>query len=499
MTSYLYDMETISPRSTRQWLLSPRLDIFILVLIVSIGVGLRLCGLDHGVGTHPDERHMVQVTTTLESNRMNPKSFAYGSFSFYAAWLFSKALKPLWPEATTYDGLFTSGRIFCILMGTIAIPLVYYLGFLVYKRSLVGLIAATFLAINVFHIQLSRFFTSDVTLTTLCLISIIALVKAHQNNTLRSYLIFGACAGLATATKISSAFLFAPLALVVSISTLRDWLPHNNWQRPLRVIGTLLVWLVAMLFVWKLIYWKGYPRVLGYRLYEGPCLIPLAIPFLAITSYTVRRVSAPLSNLFASLSLGVLVFTLAEPYAILDFQTFQRHTEEQTSMVRGYWRPPYTIQYAHTLPYLYHLKQMLWYTMGWPLFLVAIFGVAAATARVAMESIDNVLRQEFLKKPLSAEIIPLTFLVVLFIMTAHFQVKFPRYLLPLYPLSFVFGAALFANSIRFNYPLKRPSQDTPVPVARPKSDESTLAGSDPKITGSATQIDPSAQFSPSES
>ena len=466
-------METPSHRDKRHWLLSPRLDITILTLIVVLGLGLRLCGLNHALGTHPDERHMVQVTSTLESNKMNPKSFAYGSFSFYAAWAFSKALKPFWPQATTYDGLFTSGRLFCILMGTLAIPLAYYLGLLVYKRSLVGLVAAAFLALNVFHIQLSRFFTSDVTLTTLCLISIIALVKAHQNNTLRSHLIFGACAGLATATKISSAFLFAPLALVVLISTLRDWLPYNNWQRPLRAMGIVLGWIVAMVIVLKLIYWKGYPRVLGYRLNEGPCLIPLAVPFLALISYSIRRVSMPLSNLFASLSLGVLVFTLAEPYAILDFQTFQRHTEEQTSMVRGYWRPPYTIQYAHTLPYLYHLQQMLWYTMGWPLFLVALVGVLVATARTVIESIDKVLRQEFLTRPLSAEIIPLTFLVVFFVMTAHFQVKFPRYLLPLYPLSFVFGAALFANSIRLTYGLKRAPQPSPAIGAAPSSPENT--------------------------
>lgn len=379
---------------------------------------------------------------------MNPKSFAYGSFSFYAAWGFAKLLKPFWREAATYDGLFIAGRAFCILMGVLAVGLSYYLSVLLYRRSIVGLIAAFFLTVNVFHLQLSRFFTSDVTLSTISLVALIALVRAHERGGLRSHLIFGACAGLATATKISSAFLFVPLALVVAISTLRDWLPYRNWERPLKALGIVLFSLVMTVVSLKLIYWKGYPKVLGYRIAEAACLIPLAIPYLALSAYLLRRVSQPLSYLFASLSLGVLVFVLAEPYAIIDFQTFQHHTREQTNMVRGYWRPPYTIQYAHTLPYMYHLQQMLWYTIGWPLFLLSAVGVLVTGAKLFLESIDKVLRQEFLSKPPSPEIIPFAFMVVFFLATGYLQVKFPRYLLPLYPLMFIFAASLFQNVVR---------------------------------------------------
>lgn len=430
------------------WFLSKRKDLLILALIICFGTALRLSGLQHALGTHPDERHMVQVTSTLETNRMNPKSFAYGSFSFYAAWGFARLLKPFWPNATSYDGLFIAGRTFCIIMGSLAIGLCYYLSILLYRRSAVGLLAAFFLAVNVFHLQLSHFFTSDVTLTTLCLISIIALVRAHQNGGLKAHLIFGFCAGLATATKISSAFLFVPLGLVVSLLVLKDWLQDNNWRRPVQALSIVVSGLALLVISVKLTYWKGYPRVLGYRVNEAICIVPMAVPFLALISFSLRRISRPLSHLFASLSLGILVFVLAEPYAILDFQTFQHHTREQTSMVRGLWRPPYTIQYAHTVPYLYHLKQMLWYTMGWPLFAVVGLGVLAAIARVLLECIDKILRHEFLAKPISSEVIPLVFLLVFFGATAHFQVKFPRYLLPLYPLGFVFAAGLFRNSFQ---------------------------------------------------
>lgn len=444
-------MSTLTSSTQRpavHWLISKKWDLTIFLVIVGLALGLRLTGLHHALGTHPDERHMVQVTTQLEANRMNPKSFAYGSFSFYAAWGFSKIIKPFWPQAVTYDGLFVAGRIFCILMGTIAVGLTYYLALLLYRRSIVGLIAASFLALNVFHLQLSRFFTSDITLTTLALVALIALVRAHECGSLRAHLIFGACAGLATATKISSAFLFVPLAFVVTLSVAREWLAFNNWQRPLRALAIIIGNTILMVVVLKLIYWKGYPRVLGYRISETACIVPLAIPFLAITALCLKRISRPLSYLFAALSLGVAIFVLAEPYAVLDFQTFQHHTREQTNMVRGFWRPPYTIQYAHTLPYLYHLQQMLWYTMGWPLFAVSAIGIVVAFFRIILESLDKVLRREFLSQPISSEVIPLIFLLVFFGATGYFQVKFPRYMMPLYPLAFIFGAALFRSAIR---------------------------------------------------
>ena len=487
-------MSTETTRPTI-WLISRRWDLVILCVIMIAAAGLRLTGLDHAIGTHPDERHIVNVTSSLEANKMNPKSFAYGSFSFYAAWGFAQLVKPFKPDAITYDGLFRVGRSFCIVMGTIAVGLSYYLSVLVYRRSIIGLIAAFFLAINVFHLQLSRFFTSDIPLTTIALLSLIALVKAYENRTLSSHLVFGACAGLATATKISSAFLFVPLTLVVAISTLREWLPYNNWRRPLRALATIVASVVLMIITLKLIYWKGWPRVLGYRVLEQACIIPLSIPFLAITSFALRRVSLSLSYLFAALSLGVLVFTLAEPYAILDFQTFQHHTREQTNMVRGYWRPPYTIQYAHTLPYIYHLQQMLWYTMGWPLFIVAMLGILVATARMAIEAIDKVLRQEFLSKPLSAEIIPLTFLLVFFMATGYFQVKFPRYLVPLYPLAFMFAASLFSNTFKLR--LKHP---TPV-VANVSPESVTPLGAPDSGVDQQESVDlqaPNASSEPSE-
>lgn len=440
---------TSQPQSSSPaWLISQRWDIAILVLIIVIGAALRATGIPHGIGFHPDERHMVMVTESLTRQGMNPRSFAYGSFSFYMAWAFAQMLKPFWAFAGTYDGLFYSGRTFCTLMGTVAIGLTYYLGILLYRRSAVGLIAALLMALNVFHLQLSRYFTSDIPLTTLCLISIVALVKAHQKGTLWSFLVFGICTGLATATKISSVFLASPLFVVVGLALIKEWPKTDSTKRILKMLSIIIGGFVLCGLALFLTYWKGYPRIMGYRVAQQAFLVPLAVPFLAGISILLRKHSKALSKLFACFAVGVLVFTLAEPYALLDFDTFVRHTREQTSMVRGMWRPPYTIQYERTVPYFYHLKQMLWYTMGWPAFTLVALGVVAAALRVVIDLLDKVLRRELVSKSLSAEMIPLVFVAVFFLATGYFQVKFPRYLLPLYPMLFIFAASIFASMFR---------------------------------------------------
>ena len=476
--------------SSTAWLISKRWDLAILIVITLAGALLRAPGIPHGIGFHPDERHMVMVTESLARQNMNPKSFAYGSFSFYMAWAFAQVVKPFWAFAGTYDGLFYSGRAFCTLMGTVAIALTYHLAVLLYRRSAVGLLAAFLMACNVFHLQLSRYFTSDIPLTTLCLICMIALVKAHQKGTLWSFLVFGVCTGLATATKISSVFLASPLFVVLGLALIKEWPQADSTKRFLKVLSIIVGGLTLCGLALFLTYWKGYPRILGYRVAQQAFLVPLSVPFLAGISILLRKHSKALSKLFACLAVGVLVFTLAEPYAILDFDTFLRHTREQTSMVRGMWRPPYTIQYERTVPYFYHLKQMLWYTMGWPVFAVVALGFLAASLRVLIDLLDKIFRRELASKSLTAEMIPLVFVAAFFLATGYFQVKFPRYLLPLYPMLFIFAAAVFGSMFRAPATRLGTTTGDTLPVDSEKLVRSTSLLAPVDVSGTAAYGDP---------
>jgi 4-amino-4-deoxy-L-arabinose transferase-like glycosyltransferase len=457
-------MNTITPikKSDERinWLFSPWMDTLLLVAIIALAIYLRSFGIAHGRTYHPDERHMIMVTEKLKENGMNPGSFAYGSFSFYALWYTSRFAAFIWnlsnrfggnlgwPDPTGYDGLIQVGRVLCMFFGITALPLLYGLGLKLYRSSAAGLLAAMLLSVNVFHIQLSRFFTSDITLTTLSLASIFSLVTVFQTGSLFAYFSLGIFLGLATATKISSVFLATPLALTVVILLVRTM----GWKKSLFMVtlatlSCLCVFLVAIFsYRWLA---QSFPiPFMGRKISGMPLLILVSGPLVLICSIPLRALTPHLSRPLVALAIGAITFVIAEPFAVLDYATFVRHTQEQTNMVQGLWRPPYTIQYENTVPYFYHLKQMVWYTMGLPVFLLVLVGFFCAGVRVIKNVIETFITQKSSLHPMVAEAIPLVFIVVFFIATAGFQVKFPRYLMPIYPILFLFAGSLARYSNR---------------------------------------------------
>ncbi len=448
-----------SPATSKNvsWLHSPVVDLLALLLIALFGTTLRIWGVKHGSSFHPDERHMIMVTESLSNNGMNPKSFAYGSFSFYALWFFARVfgfvwsvvggaegLLSAWPDPIGYDGMFLVGRVFCVALGVLAIPLLYALCLLLYRKSHVGLIAAALLSFNVFHIQLSRFFTSDVTLTTISLAALIALVFVYRTNSLYWHVGFGILLGIATATKISSVFLATPLVVAVILLMCRDLGAARAFWSAL--YGTVASGFIALLMGghWYIFLKGGTYPIFGYNVSGEALLLALAGPYLLTIAFGLAMISPHIAKAICGLAVAGFIFVTAEPFAVLDFTTFAANTREQTSMVQGMWRPPYTIQYEHTVPYFYHLKQMLWYTMGWPVFSVVILGFGFAVFRVLANAGALLVDKSAYARVSLAEAIPLTFALVFFLATARFQVKFPRYLLPLYPLCFLFAGALFS-------------------------------------------------------
>ncbi len=95
-------------------------------------------------------------------------------------------------------------------------------------------------------------------------------------------------------------------------------------------------------------------------------------------------------------------------------------------MVRHAGSVPYTTQYVGTIPVVYELEQLVLWGLGPLLGVAALAGVGAAAARA--------------RRGARAEWLLLAFAVPLFALTASFEVRFPRYLLPLYPLLAVWAA-----------------------------------------------------------
>lgn len=353
-----------------------------ILLLAAFGLGayFRLYALTHGISFHPDERAIVMATDRMSLKDMNPNFFAYGSFPFYTLWIVANLLGLAWPNLANYDGLFIVGRVISVVFGLTGAYLTYRLALKIFNDKILASLSAIFLLFNVFHIQLSRFYAFDCVLTTLCIATLLGATNiSDKNSSWKSFLATGIVLGLSVATKISALSLFIPIGLAILI---RCYTRKEFFSRKNIFYAVLLV-------------------------------------FIAL-----------------------FTFTLAEPYAWLDWTEFIRQTREQISMVKGEWRPPYTVQYVDTTPYIYPLEQMLKFTIGWPIGILALAGIFLAVAR------------QF-RKISYKEVVVLGWALVTFLVIARYQVKFPRYLLPIYPILMIFAASALlelVNAIQRIFP-----------------------------------------------
>lgn len=123
-----------------------------------------------------------------------------------------------------------------------------------------------------------------------------------------------------------------------------------------------------------------------------------------------------------------LAFAVGQPYALLDFANYYRDIQEQSRMVRQAGLLPYTNQYVGVPKYVYDLGQLVLWGMAPPLGIVAIW----ATATRAVSAVRE-------RSPV--DLVLLAWVLPFFLITGAFDVKFVRYLLPIYPVMILWAAA----------------------------------------------------------
>jgi uncharacterized membrane protein/4-amino-4-deoxy-L-arabinose transferase-like glycosyltransferase len=298
-------------------------------------------------------------------------------------------------HSTIHKNFFLVGRALSAFFGSLTLILLYVFGTRFFSQR-VALLSTALLAFTVLHIQLSHFLTVDVMLTFFVLFAFYVLASLIESSGgFWRYLLVGVVIGLTLATKISALPLYGVFLGVHTLVLLKlRWTPPLRW-RPSRCL------------------WGSF--------------------------------------LFALLLSGI-VFLLCEPYALLDFKEFSRQIKEQSDMVRGLWQPPYTIQYEHTLPYGYHLKQLLCYSMGLPLGLLTLFGslfIIGETVYKGIKDRDRLLRT--LESRWCIVVLILLWVVLVFGSVGGFKVKFLRYMLPLIPFLCVLGA-IFVEQLIHRFP-----------------------------------------------
>ncbi|MCA9961756.1 MAG: phospholipid carrier-dependent glycosyltransferase, partial [Anaerolineales bacterium] len=272
----------------------------------------------------------------------------------------------------------------------------------------VGLLAAALLALNVMHIQLAHFFTSDPYLTFFVVTAVYFMVRSTdngfplENQALLPFSLFMAAVfvGLAIGSKFAAIMLLLPLLLVF-------WLRGGvRW-------------------------WWGWGTA-------------VFVAFLAFF----------LTNPFAVLDFSCQVLTPETqfgPFTIpaLDWRScYLENIVTQGAMVGGDIDLPFTRQYRDTLPLLYPIEMQLRWGMGLLLGVAAFAGFGWAIWQALRQQKIRHWRQSLDLQSLIANAplwVTLTWTVPFFLTTAWFYVKFMRYLQPVTPFLLLYGAALLLS------------------------------------------------------
>ncbi len=164
--------------------------------------------------------------------------------------------------------------------------------------------------------------------------------------------------------------------------------------------------------------WLGAGALAGLAVASKVSLLWIGAPLLVAALITRRkgvalRLSAP-----RLLTGAAVAFAVSSPWALLDPLNCWRGPLIQTGMAAGRFVFPYTQQYAGTLPFLYPLAQMALWGLG-PATLLGFGGVVRLLAGWRRLS--------------PAGRVLLTWTLLYLLAVGGLYVKFPRYLLPLYP------------------------------------------------------------------
>ena len=104
---------------------------------------------------------------------------------------------------TTIPGFFLWARAFTALIGGLTVLSAFVLGTRGWNR-MAGLIGALYLAMLPFHVQFSRYVTTDVTSAWFALLALSAALVLVQTGRWQAYLVAGAFAGFAASTKYNA-------------------------------------------------------------------------------------------------------------------------------------------------------------------------------------------------------------------------------------------------------------------------------------------------------
>jgi len=196
----------------------------ILSAVLLLGLSLRLYGINFGLPYtyHADEPIIVNHAMAYGTGDLNPYFFAipplvsYILFIMYGAcFLIGRALHIFnSPENFAISFLrdptlfYLIARVFFgAILGSATIAAVYLLGKRLYSEK-AGLLSALFFAVAFVHVQNSHYVYVDIAMVFFIVLTCLAVLGIVRTGSMKSYIVCGIFAGLATAAKYNASMVF---------------------------------------------------------------------------------------------------------------------------------------------------------------------------------------------------------------------------------------------------------------------------------------------------
>ena len=344
------------------------LTIIPIVCILSVGIMLRFYNLnwDDYSMFHPDERNIANaVAQIVFFKQLNPHFFAYGGFSIYLYRAAGELLVHLNKQTIWIQDWGHINIIGRFFSAFFSILTVLPLYYLAKKvfNKTTALLSISFFVFCVSSIQMAHFAVTESLLTLQGITIALLAIILYEKPTVWKSLITGVVFGIALATK-TSAVTFAVMPFL------------------------------AFLFAG----WKHRKQKFYYV-------------FLFL--------------IFAVVS-GVFFFMFS-PYTLLDYQHFSESMHYESGVATGSLPVVYTLQFDHTIPYLFQLVNFFW-----QIGLVTPFAVVGFVLYLFVG----------ISKRKSLLLIFLSFPLIYFAYVGSWHTKFIRYMMPFIPFILITGSAL---------------------------------------------------------
>ncbi len=440
----------------------------LLALVVIAAFALRIYGINWDANNHlhPDEREIVFRAMCLSfpggprvgscdpaytgpgwffniASPLNPHFFAYGSFPLYLlaavarglAWLthithgaFHPSDGGSWDDFNHFtligralSALFDTGSV--LVSGLIARRL---------AGRWAGALAAAFVAVIPFEVQVAHFYAVDTVLLFFVLLTLLACVILVQSRRPAPQTADadddGDSQALDEADEEDEDYYDTTALQSLPTTVGRDSRSPQGEAGLGETLGS--VWRA-----WGLGVFVGV--AFGLAMASKISALPLLAPIVIALFLLWRRRGFEVTMLAAAgaVAAALVTFIVTSPYALIDWKDFQAQTQEQTQLSQGLLDYPYVRQFANTTPYVYQIHQMLLYDMGLALGLLGIIGLLWAMWRV-WRSID------------SDWSIIVVFVLGYFAVIGDAYTKFTRYMLPVFaPLAICGACAIVAFAV----------------------------------------------------